>query len=74
LQRCVINIGMKLAIETTFKKDTTEAGTFSMIIETDDIVNIAKSSGSAAANNAIDGFVMKYVAQLKSKLSDVLNK
>jgi hypothetical protein len=65
---------MKLAIETTFKKDTTEAGTFSMIIETNDIVNIANTSGPAAANKAIDGFVQKYVEQLKSKLAGVLNK
>lgn len=45
----------------------------SFVLDTDEILNIAKSGGLEAANTAIDKVLTNYSQELKSKLSSVIN-
>ena len=59
---------MKIVIETSFKNDTNPvADTFSAIFDMEELANIIKSRG-------LDGFIQKYVSQLKEKFGKYINK
>lgn len=66
---------MKIVIETTLKNDTNkEAETFSAIMDMEQLATIVKNSGLEAGNTALDGFMKKYVQQLKEKFGKYVNK
>jgi hypothetical protein len=66
---------MKIVIETTLKNDTnTEADTFSAILDMDELAVLVKNHGLEGGNTALDGFVQKYVGQLKEKFGRYVNK
>ena len=66
---------MKIAIETSIKTDKNkELETFTALFDTSELQRIINASGIDGANKAIDGFVSKYVLQLKQKLSAALRK
>jgi hypothetical protein len=45
----------------------------SFVLDTDEILGIAKSSGLEDANTAIDKVLNKYSGEIKSKLSKTIN-
>ena len=66
---------MKIVIETSFKNDTNPvADTFSAIFDMEELANIIKSRGLDGGNKALDGFIQKYVSQLKEKFGKYINK
>jgi hypothetical protein len=66
---------MKIAIETSIKTDKNkELETFTALFDTTELQRIIDTTGIDGANKAIDGFVGKYVLQLKQKLSAALSK
>lgn len=66
---------MKIVIETSLKNDTNkETDTFSAIMDMEQLATIVKSSGLESGNKALDGFIQKYVGQLKEKFGKYVNK
>jgi len=66
---------MKIVIETTLKNDTNkEADTFSAILDMDELATIVKNHGLDGGNKALEGFVSKYVIQLKDKFGKYVNR
>lgn len=66
---------MKIVIETSLKNDTNqETNTFSAIMDMEQLAGIVKSNGLEAGNKALDGFIQKYVGQLKEKFGKYVNK
>jgi len=68
-------IHMKIVIETTLKNDKNkEADTFSAILDMDELAGLVKAHGLEGGNKALDGFIAKYVTQLKEKFGKYVNK
>jgi hypothetical protein len=66
---------MKIVIETSLKNDTNkETDTFSAILDMDELAVLVKNHGLEGGNKALDGFVQKYVTQLKEKFGKYVNK
>ena len=66
---------MKTIIETTLKTDVNgETKTWSVILDNEQLVQIARASGLEAANTALDKFVATYVTQFKQNLGSFINK
>lgn len=66
---------MKIVIETSLKNDKNkETDTFSAILDMEELANIVKDHGLDGGNKALDGFVSKYVDQLKQKFGAYVNK
>jgi hypothetical protein len=66
---------MKIVIETTLKNDTNkDSDTFSAILDMDELATIVKNHGLNGGNVAVDGFVQKYVSQLKEKFGNYVNR
>ena len=66
---------MKIVIETSLKNDTNkETDTFSAILDRDELAVLVKNHGLEGGNKALDGFVQKYVTQLKEKFGKYVNK
>jgi hypothetical protein len=66
---------MKIVIETSLKNDTnTEIDTFSAILNMEELAVLVKNHGLEAGNKALDGFVQKYINQLKEKFGRYVNK
>jgi hypothetical protein len=66
---------MKIVIETTLKNDTNkEAETFSAILDMDELAVLVKNHGLEGGNVALDGFVQKFVSQLKEKFGKYVNR
>lgn len=66
---------MKIVIETSLKNDTNqETDTFAAIMDMEQLATIVKSNGLEAGNAALDGFIQKYVGQLKEKFGKYVNK
>jgi hypothetical protein len=66
---------MKIVIETTLKNDTNkDSDTFSAILDMDELATIVKNHGLNGGNVAVDGFVQKYVSQLKEKFGRYVNR
>jgi len=66
---------MKIVIETTLKNDTNkEAETFSAILDMEELAVLVKNHGLEGGNKALEGFVAKYVGQLKEKFGKYVNK
>jgi hypothetical protein len=66
---------MKIVIETSLKNDTNnEADTFSAILDMDELASLVSKHGLESGNKALDGFIGKYVAQLKEKFGKYVNK
>lgn len=55
------------------KNKVKEEEYMSFILDTNEILNIAKSQGLEGANNAIDKVLAKYGDELKAKLSKTIN-
>jgi hypothetical protein len=66
---------MKIVIETTLKNDTNkESETFSAILDMDELAVLVKNHGLEGGNVALDGFVQKFVLQLKEKFGKYVNR
>jgi hypothetical protein len=64
---------MNLIIETKFKKGTKSLDSLAVSLDVDQLANLVKNKGLAAANKAIDSFVQKYTQDVKSRLGQLLN-
>lgn len=64
---------MKLILETNLKKDDKIESTLQVAVDIDELAIIGKTKGLAAANTALDKFMARYVADLKNRVSKVLN-
>jgi hypothetical protein len=66
---------MKTIIETTIKNDTNkDETTWSVVLDMDELTKVAATRGAQGANEALDGFVKKYVGQFKEKFGAAINK
>jgi hypothetical protein len=66
---------MKIVIETALKNDTNkETDTFSAFLDMEELAVIVKNHGLEAGNMALDGFIKKYITQLKEKFGKYVNK
>jgi hypothetical protein len=65
---------MNTIIEVTFKNDKNkQKDVFSVILNNEEVIAIAKKSGIKAANKAIDGFTKKFIEQYKEKFSEYIS-
>jgi len=64
---------MKLILETNLKKDNKTESTLKVAVDIDELAQIGKTQGLAAANVALDKFMARYVADLKAQVSKALN-
>jgi hypothetical protein len=66
---------MKIVIETSLKNDAnSEVDTFSAILDMEELAVLVKNHGLEGGNKALEGFVSKYVTQLKEKFGKYVNK
>lgn len=66
---------MKIVIETSLKNDTNkETDTFSAILDMEELAVLVKNHGLDGGNKALDGFIQKYIGQLKEKFGRYVNK
>jgi hypothetical protein len=65
---------MKTTIKVDLNSENGASDSWAVLLNQAELVEIAKSQGLEAANKALDGFVDKFVAQFKEKLSAVINK
>jgi len=66
---------MKIIIETSLKNDANnETDTFSAILDMDELAVLVKNHGLEGGNTALEGFVQKYVHQLKEKFGKYVNR
>lgn len=65
---------MKTTISVEIKSDNGNSDSWAVFLNQDELVQIAKTNGLEAANQAVDGFVAKFTEQFKQKLAAVLNK
>jgi cell division protein FtsL len=59
--------------ETKVAKEKVKDELVTFVLDTEEIFDIAKSSGLEAANTAIDKVLGKYSEELKGKVSSVIN-
>jgi hypothetical protein len=66
---------MKIVIETNLKNDTNqETETWSVLLDMEQLAGIVKNGGLDAGNQALEGFVAKYVQQFKERFGKYVNK
>ena len=65
---------MKITLKTDVVPETGEPKAVAIQLESQEIVNIANTSGMEAANTAIDNLVNRYMLDIKKLLSEVLTK
>ena len=65
---------MKITLKTQVSSETSEPREVAIQVESQEIVNIANTSGVEAANTAIDKLISKYTLDIKRIFSEVLNK
>lgn len=65
---------MKITLKTDVIPAAGETKQVAIQLESQEIVNIANTSGIEAANKAIDNLVEKYTLDIKKLLGEVLNK
>lgn len=65
---------MKTTISVEIKSENGNSDSWAVLLNQAELIEIAKTGGLEAANNAIDGFVAKFTDQFKQKLAAVLNK
>jgi hypothetical protein len=66
---------MKTIIETTITNDVNkESKTWSVILDTDQLAQIAKATGIDSANTALEKFVLTFVDQFKRNLGAYINR
>jgi hypothetical protein len=65
---------MKTTIKVDIDSENGGRDSWAVLLNQDELVDIAKTQGLEAANKALDGFVEKFVSQFKQKLAAVINK
>jgi len=66
---------MKTFIEINLKNDTdTKKDVYTVVLDIDQLANVAKNSGLAGANAALDKFVSQFNDQFKERLSKFINR
>ena len=65
---------MKTTIKVDINSENGASDSWAVLLNQNELVDIAKSQGLEAANKALDGFVDKFVSQFKQKLAAVINK
>jgi hypothetical protein len=65
---------MKTVIKVDIDSENGSRDSWAVLLNQDELVNIAKTQGIEGANKALDGFVAKFVEQFKQKLAAVVNK
>jgi len=69
-----VNRFMKTTIKVDINSENGASDSWAVLLNQNELVDIAKSQGLEAANKALDGFVDKFVSQFKQKLAAVINK
>jgi hypothetical protein len=67
------NLTATLARNTKLADNKVKDEYVSFVLDTEEILNIAKTEGLESANVAIDKVLNKYSGELKSKLSKTIN-
>jgi hypothetical protein len=65
---------MNITIRTDVTPEVGEPKSVAVVFNSENLLNIVKTSGIEAGNRAIDGFVSKYTQDLKKVISEVINK
>jgi hypothetical protein len=65
---------MNITIRTDVTPEAGEPKSVAVVFNSENLLNIVKTSGIEAGNKAIDGFVAKYTQDLKKVISEVINK
>ena len=66
---------MKIVIETTLKNDKNkETDIFSAVLDMDELATLVQGHGLDKGNAALDGFMQKFVYQLKERFGKYVNK
>lgn len=65
---------MNVNIDVQITGDNGGVESFRVILNQDDLTNVIKTQGLKAGNEALEGFVEKFVLQFKSKLASVINR
>ena len=66
---------MKTFIEINFKNSAdSKTDVYTVVLDVNELTNIAKTSGLAGANAALDKFVGKFTEQFKERLSGYINR
>jgi hypothetical protein len=67
------NLESAAARTTKYAENKIKDDTFSFVLDTQDIFDIAKKSGLETANKSIDKVLSNFSNELKSRLSKVIN-
>ena len=66
---------MKTFIEINLKNDSdSKTDVFTVVLDVDQLANVAKNSGLAGANKDLDKFVKTLTEQFKERLGKYLNR
>jgi len=65
---------MNVNIDVKIAGDNGGLESWRVVLNQDELTDVIKTQGIKAGNKALDGFVEKFVAQFKTRLSAVINR